>query len=224
VRLALTSVLIPAVVTGALAGAAAAGLSRLFERGMDLPRGDRRWLLLETALPAALLGLIVAQFGPTQEAAIRGLWVAVFSQILFFDLRHRLVLDAIVLPAIPIAILLSPRGQETDLAGSLIGCAALGAAFLVIYIVALRMYGPDAMGLGDVKLAALVGAALGASPPAVNALRATVLGLVLGSLLALAMIGLGRLSRRDTIPLGPFLCAGALVVLILPVGAWWPFG
>jgi prepilin signal peptidase PulO-like enzyme (type II secretory pathway) len=47
---------------------------------------------------------------------------------------------------------------------------------------------------------------------------------VLGSAAVLLLMLLGRVSRRETVPLGPFLCAGALVILLLPPDMLWPFG
>jgi len=68
---------------------------------------------------------------------------------------------------------------------------------------------PGAMGLGDVKLAGLLGAALGAP---------VALALVIGSLaawpVALAMVIRKRAVRGATIPLGPFLAVGAAAVLL----------
>jgi leader peptidase (prepilin peptidase)/N-methyltransferase len=223
-RFALTGLTIPYIATGAIVGAAVAGASRLLERSMRLPMTRRRLLPLEIILPAVLFAAIGAQFGPTHEAYIRWFWIALLTQVLFFDLRHRLILDAVVLPGIVAALALSPVGQQTDLISSVIGGAAAGLAFLAILIAASRRYGGDVMGFGDVKLAGFIGAMLGIQVPGVNAVRAIVLGLVLGSAAVLLLMLLGRLSRRDTVPLGPFLCAGALAILLLPPDMLWPFG
>ena len=80
-----------------------------------------------------------------------------------------------------------------------------GAVFLVP-----AMIRPGALGMGDVKLAMMLGAALGA-----NAASALTLGLFVCGLVAIALVALrGRAALKSDIPLGPFLAFGALVLLL----------
>jgi leader peptidase (prepilin peptidase)/N-methyltransferase len=71
------------------------------------------------------------------------------------------------------------------------------------------VYGQDAMGEGDLNLIALVGAFLGWRSVVVTILIACLTGSAVG----LGLIASGRLARREHIPFGPFLAAGAIVAL-----------
>ena len=80
---------------------------------------------------------------------------------------------------------------------------------------------PQGMGMGDVKLAGLIGLVLGAL-----AWRSVVVGAVMGFLLgglgAVVALLLGR-RRKDTIPFGPYLAAGAVVAALfaVPIASWY---
>jgi leader peptidase (prepilin peptidase)/N-methyltransferase len=86
--------------------------------------------------------------------------------------------------------------------------ASLGAAGA--FLVPALAY-PAALGMGDVKLVGLIGAALGTS-----VLTGLVAGTLLAGVFAAAMlVHRGSAARRATIPYGPFLAAGAVAVLLL---------
>jgi leader peptidase (prepilin peptidase)/N-methyltransferase len=134
-------------------------------------------------------------------AAVFAATLVVLSAI---DAERRILPDLIVLPATAVILaaqiaLFPDRALEWIL-------ASLGAAlFLFLALVAY----PRGMGMGDVKLALLLGAGLG---------KAVTVGLMLGMLAALAgssilfaRHGLG--ARKMFIPFGPFLAFGALVAL-----------
>jgi leader peptidase (prepilin peptidase) / N-methyltransferase len=120
------------------------------------------------------------------------------------DLTHRLIPDVVVAPA---ALAAAAAGVAADpgrwwvpLAGAAGGAAAL---------LALSLARPEGMGLGDVKLAGLLGAALGlAVIPAL--LVAFAAGAVAGAVL---LVRLGRRARSIGIPFAPFLAGGGLVGL-----------
>lgn len=121
------------------------------------------------------------------------------------DLRVRLVPDralaAAILIIVPVAAALDPASlPERSL-------AALGAGGFLLAAALIR---PGAMGLGDVKLAAVLGLYLGRGVAA-----ALLVAFVSGSLLGLALIARhGWAARSRTIPFAPFLSLGALVVLV----------
>ncbi|MFN2463434.1 MAG: A24 family peptidase [Candidatus Dormibacteria bacterium] len=222
-RFALTAVLLPQAALGIAFGAVAAAFSRWIEGRDALARSSPPAMVVQAVLTGAAFAALGSEFGPTREWAIRSLWSAFLLQVFIFDLRHRLVLDAVVLPGLVLAVILSPQGQDTDLVGSILGGAIMGGLFLGLALTVNRIYGGGAMGFGDVKLAAFLGAMLGLSVPGFNAGRAVLFGLVLGAAVVLILMAVGRLSRRDSVPLGPFLAAGAMIILLLPPGYWWPF-
>ena len=73
-----------------------------------------------------------------------------------------------------------------------------------------RLYGPGALGMGDVKLAALVAAVVGL-PAAAWAL---LLGVLLAGVVAAVGLASGRLGRGTVLPYGTFLALGGIVVLV----------
>jgi leader peptidase (prepilin peptidase) / N-methyltransferase len=124
------------------------------------------------------------------------------------DLRHRLLPNAVTLPAYPVAAaLLTTSALAGPGAGLAVRAAAAGAALLAVHA-AVHLAAPRQLGAGDVKLAGLVGAALGAvSWSAV--LLGPLIAAVITTTLALA-------GRRTAAPHGPGLLAAALLVAVFP--------
>ena len=99
-------------------------------------------------------------------------------------------------------------GRPDRLVGAVAGGAALAGCYLVLVL--LR---PGQLGLGDVKLAGLLGLGLGwLGWPAV--LTGSLLAFVLFAGCALALLAAGRVTRRTALPFGPFMLTGALLVLL----------
>ena len=137
--------------------------------------------------------------------------LALMPAITVIDLEHRIIPNKLMYPALVVApvylVIARIAGAPVDLVRAAIGFAAFGGALFVVAAVS------RGMGMGDVKLAALIGVVLGAlslGQVAVAAGAAIVLG-ALGAVVALAR-GAGR---KGAIPFGPFLAAGAVV------GALW---
>lgn len=151
-------------------------------------------------------------FSPAWGALL--FYLSFFLVIAVIDLKEKLILNRLVYPVIPLALLLTtffPLGLaagKAPLAGFLFSLLGGAVAFVILLIPALIWQG--GMGWGDVKLAGLIGLATG-FPGNLVALGLAIIG---GGLLAIALILLGRRKRRDVIPFGPFLCAGALAALV----------
>jgi len=148
----------------------------------------------------------VIRFGLTGHALVGAIFAAALVLLTAIDLDRRLVPDAIVLPSLA-AVLILQIAFHPDHALEWV-LATLGAA--LFFFIPMLIY-PAGMGMGDVKLAALLGAALGKSVTA-----AIAVGLVAGGAFALLVIareGVG--ARKKAIPFGPFLALGGLVVLFL---------
>jgi leader peptidase (prepilin peptidase) / N-methyltransferase len=123
------------------------------------------------------------------------------------DWRTTTLPDAITLPAYPImALALLPTHE---LPRALLGAAALGAVYGVLWLAR-----PEAMGLGDVKLAGLIGMA-GAAVSWQAWVFAAFAGQVLGALYAVALLLTGRGTRDTQFPFGPFMLLGAFTALCL---------
>ena len=154
------------------------------------------------ALTAALAVACVAAFGLTADAALAFGFCAVLVTLSAIDLRHRIVPNRIVLPAAAI-VLVAHTALDPSPEWAL---GALGASGF-LFVAALAH--PKGLGMGDVKLALLLGAMLGASV-------GVALFLGFASSLAPAIVLFarhGRAARKMAIPLVPFLSLGALVAL-----------
>ncbi len=151
---------------------------------------------------ALLVAASVLRFGLGAEALVASFFCVVLVAISAIDIEHRIVPNRIVLPSAAIVLV-----AQTVLDPSpewLLG--ALGASGF-LFLAAL-VY-PRGMGMGDVKLALLLGAMLG---------RSVVVGLMIGFLAALvpaAVLALrhGSKARKMAIPFAPFLALGAIVAL-----------
>ena len=154
------------------------------------------------AVTALLIVTCVAVFGPTPEAALAAGFCAVLVTLSVIDARHRIVPNRIVVPAAALA-LVAHTAIDPSLEWLAWSLAAAGALFLV------ALAYPKGLGLGDVKLALLLGAALGA---------AVMVALMIGLFAALAPAAIlvsrhGASARKMGVPLVPFLSLGAVTAL-----------
>src|ERR1039458_6831598 len=173
------------------------------------------WTWLEWGLALVLGAFAFRLFAGHQPltwgAAESFLWIAVFVQIVLFDLKHRLILDKITYPAIVVAVGLSAVTPGLSFTRSLTGALVVGGFFVLFHLISRR-----GIGLGDAKLGALIGAVTGLgldSPNHLQAIYAVTGGIFLGGAVALLLLLTRVRSLKDPIPYGPFLCAGAVLVL-----------
>jgi leader peptidase (prepilin peptidase)/N-methyltransferase len=163
-----------------------------------------RYPLVEAAT-GALFAAVVLAAGPDRDVWLGLVLVAVLVPVAFIDLDHRIIPNRIMLPAAiaaPVILLLT---RPDSLVEHLIAGAAAGG-FLLLAALAY----PRGMGMGDVKLAAVLGLYLGrAVAPAmlVALLTGTLVGVVV-----MARKGVGA-GRKTAVPFGPFLALGGLVAL-----------
>jgi leader peptidase (prepilin peptidase) / N-methyltransferase len=151
---------------------------------------------------ALLVVACVLAFGITFEALIAAFFCAVLVAVSAIDLEHRIIPNRIVLPAAAIVLLvqtaLEPSFEWTLAA---VGCSL----FLFLAVLAY----PAGMGMGDVKLALLLGAALGRAAPV-----ALMVGMLAAFVLAVVLfVRHGSAARKMAIPFGPFLAFGGVVAL-----------
>jgi leader peptidase (prepilin peptidase)/N-methyltransferase len=125
------------------------------------------------------------------------------------DLDVRRLPDVLVLPAYPLlAVLLLLGADRSDLLRAGIAGALLFGFYLLVATLA-----PRGMGFGDVKLAGLVGAAVGYV--SWGAFLTGAFGaFLLGALAGAALIALGRAGRRSAVPFGPFMLLAAVAALL----------
>jgi leader peptidase (prepilin peptidase)/N-methyltransferase len=151
------------------------------------------------------IGLAVASFvvfGATLEGLAAALFCLALAIVTAADLEYRLIPNRVVLPASAVVLALMTAAEPSP-EWILAAFAAGGGLFVVAFIY------PAGMGMGDVKLAFLMGAALGRS-----VLPALMLAMVLAVIPAIAiLVRHGRAGRTMGIPFGPFLALGSIVLL-----------
>jgi leader peptidase (prepilin peptidase)/N-methyltransferase len=156
---------------------------------------------VELATAVLVAGCVLA-FGLTAEAAIAAFFCAVLVAVSAIDLEHRIIPNRIVLPATVVVLV---ANTARDLSPEWAIAALAGSGFLL----AAALVYPAGMGMGDVKLALLMGAALGRTVPA--ALMVGMLAAMVPSLVLFAKHG--SKARKMGIPFGPFLAIGSVVAL-----------
>lgn len=130
--------------------------------------------------------------------------VALLSVVAVTDLRSRLVPDLALLAAMGVALPLCLLSDPASVPARLLAATGAGAFFLAAALVR-----PGGMGLGDVKLAAVLGFYLGAS-----VIAALVVAFAAGSAVGLlVVVRHGWSARRRTIPFAPCLALGAVAVI-----------
>ncbi len=166
----------------------------------SVPRSPRLPLvLLGLALLGGACGLV---YGFTLEALAATLFCWVLVVITRTDLEHRLIPDAVVLPA-GVVVLALRTLDDPSVEWVL---SAVGAG-LVLFLVVL-VY-PRGLGMGDVKLSTLLGAGLG-----ISVIVAMFVGFFVAFVPALVLlVRQGREARKAAIPLGPFLALGGVIAL-----------
>lgn len=170
------------------------------------------------AVTALVCAIPFLQHGVNPGSAVLALYLAVLAHITFVDLEHFLIPNVVVLPAVVIGLLLFPVtplaqgwGATEAWVRSLAG-AGLGFGALALIFVLAR----GGMGAGDMKLAAFLGAILG-FPYIITGLLA---GFILGGIVGLALLLLGRRSHKQVIPYGPALAGGAAIHLLAGPGLY----
>jgi leader peptidase (prepilin peptidase) / N-methyltransferase len=166
--------------------------------GVRIPPRD---LAIELATALLLAGCVLA-FGFTLKTAAAAIGCAALVVVTATDLERRIVPNRVVLPAGVAVLALQTAGHPS-------AEWALGAVGAAGFLFLAALAYPGGMGMGDVKLALLIGALLGKTTP---------VGIMLGLLLALVpsavlLVRHGARARRLAIPFAPFLAAGAVVAL-----------
>ena len=175
------------------------------------------------AAAAALFPLLYWHYGLTPEFGVTVFYFCVFLVLLVIDLKHQLILNKIVYPVAVVALLLDIIVPLPDMltmapqvfqdlprfaAGAVTGLTGGVAGFILLMLPALVFRG--GMGWGDVKMAGLIGLAVGF--PLV--LVAIVGSVVLGGLVAGALVLSRVKKRKEAIAFGPFLAVATMITLV----------
>ena len=155
---------------------------------------------------ALLFVLQYWQLGWQPLLGVRLVFVAAMIVLFVIDLQHRILPNVITLPGVVVGVAASFLFEPGWLA-SFIGVAAGGGVLWVVGEAYFRIRGEEGMGMGDVKMLAMIGAFLGWQLMLVTLLIASLTGSMFGG----GMILMGRGGMKYALPLGSFLAAGALI-------------
>jgi leader peptidase (prepilin peptidase) / N-methyltransferase len=161
--------------------------------------------LVEVATAIAFVAAWRA-FGPTPLFATRLIFLSALIVLAVTDLRNRLLPNAITLPGIVVGLVCSfvaPPGPVSAFLGVVIG----GVVPFIVGEIYYRVRGIDGLGMGDVKMLAMIGAFLGAPLALLTLFAASFLGVAVG----LPIIILTR-NREYPVPLGTLLSVSAFAV------------
>ena len=207
-------------VGGALVGFALNYLSRWLARIEEIEfRQSFRESFLMPALAAGLFFVFALQLGIQPLLFINSVYAAVLVQVLGFDLKTRYILDFVMFPSWVIAFALAfvtpwtpaltwpwPDWRTAPVAGLI-----AGGLFLVLFLGGQLIFGAEAFGFGDVKLAVFIGLATGLSN--LRMAHAILDGVFLGGFVAIILLITRIRTFKDAVPYGPFLVLGTLLVL-----------
>lgn len=181
-------------------------LSWLLLRGRCRDCGSRipwRYPAVEAATALAFL-IAALVYGADPRLLVGWGFFAVLIAITLIDLEHYIIPDRIVLPAAVIglaaSIALDPGRWWVYLV------SGLGAS---LFLFLLALFWPGGMGMGDVKMALLMGFVLG---PAV--IVAIFLAFLAGAAISIVLLLLRLKTRKDKIPFGPYLALGSTLALL----------
>jgi leader peptidase (prepilin peptidase) / N-methyltransferase len=183
-------------------------LSWLLLRGRCRRCGERispRYPAVELGLGVAFLATVLVLWGDSAQLALGLVFVATLAAVTITDLELRVIPNRILLASAVAALAIAAIADPSSLPERGFAAAAAGGLLLV----AALAY-PSGMGMGDVKLAALMGLYLGrAVAPAL------LIALVAGALLGIGlMLREGAAARKRGVPFGPFLALGGVVGLL----------
>ena len=176
------------------------GRSRCCERPISI-----RYPLIEVSLGLLYVLTAAVLWDDRTELLLGLVFVSVLVTVTVTDLERRIIPNRVLLVAAGLGIAIAAAGDPGSLPERLIAAAAAGG---LLFAAALAY--PKGMGLGDVKLAAVMGLFLGR-----NVAPALFIALLAGSLVGIGIIARrGAAARKEAIPFGPFLAFGGVAALL----------
>jgi leader peptidase (prepilin peptidase)/N-methyltransferase len=165
-----------------------------------------RYPALELGLGAAFLATVLVLWSDPAQLAMGLVFVATLAAITLTDLEQRIIPNRILLVSGLIGVAIAAVADPGSLPER--GLAALAAGGLLLLT---ALVYPQGMGMGDVKLAALMGLYLGGAVA-----PALLIGFLVGALVGVGLIlREGSAARKRGVPFGPFLALGGFIALLL---------
>lgn len=165
---------------------------------------------------------VTARFGLTLVLPAYLYLAAIGVALAAIDFDVRRLPNVIVLPSYLVAALLLTPAAAAHAAWWTAGRGLFAMAALLTFYFALASLYPGGMGVGDVKLAGLLGLYLGWLGWSWVWIG-TFTGFLLGGLVGMALLVTGRADRKTAMPFGPYMLAGAMLALFIasPIASWY---
>ena len=164
-------------------------------------------------LTASLYLFLFYFYGLQLRTVVYMVFCSALVIIAFIDLKEKIIPDVISLPLTALGFLSSFVLKNISPLNSLLGILAGGGSLYLIAIAGTYIFRKEAMGGGDIKLSAMVGAFLGWQ----LALLSLFIGFLLGSVIGIIVLMKTKGEIRD-VPFGPFIALGTLIALFFGQG------
>jgi len=169
------------------------------------------------AATSALFVACLLRFGISFDAVAAAVFCSLLLALAIIDVEHMLLPDALTYPGVALGILLQPLlpwarlwdGPWGALAGAAAGALLGAGVLLAVWSGWYLLRHEEGMGLGDVKMLAMIGAFLGWK----GTLVALFFGALSGAVVGIALMAWGGFGARSKLPFGAFLALGGLVAL-----------
>lgn len=173
-------------------------------RAVDWPRAG-------TDIGLLLIGALALWRHGLSLDALRGVVLASFLLlVLRIDWQHHLIFLITIMPGTAVALLFALWDSPSALLEALAAMTIAGVTFLLLFLVGIAIFRVRALGMGDIWLAAMIGAMTGFA-----ALSALLLGMLLAAVGAIFLIVTRQRGRKDFLPYGAYLCCGAIIIVVL---------
>ncbi|MFE6256228.1 prepilin peptidase [Agromyces sp. NPDC057865] len=207
----MTTAVVAAIVGAALGWWPLAAWTQYSIKGERMPLRTVR--VAGAVVTAVTYGALAWRFGLSWILPALLVFAAASTVLALVDLAEKRLPNAVIFPTLGVVgVLLVPPTWAAGEWMALVWAAAGAAGMFAVYFV-IALISPSAMGMGDVKLALVIGLLLGWF-----GLSAWVVGLlaafVVGGIIAIVALLLRRVTLRGSIPFGPSMLAGALIAML----------
>jgi len=166
-----------------------------------------RYPLVELAV-AFIFGASVWRWGVSWSSLSAIIFACLMLLLALIDADHRILPNVITLPGILVGLALSFVNPRVIWWDALVGAVLAGGLLYLVAWIYLKVRGQEGMGMGDVKMIAMIGAFIGWK----GALLTIFLGSLIGSLVGIALMAIKGRDWDYALPFGTFLALAAVIV------------
>lgn len=167
-----------------------------------------RYPLVELMTGVLFAGLFW-RFGFSSETIVFSILSLLLIVISFIDIDYRLILNKITLPGILLGVVLTLSFRLLSYKQVFLGFAIGGGGLLLVALFGALVFRKESMGMGDIKLAAMIGVFLGVKGVAFTLLMA----FFVAALFSVGAMAIKKANRHSQVPFGPFIALATVVYL-----------